>query len=211
MKLSRLWLSAVGLALFTACAGPVADEGAVDDGAAPAAVAAPEADVGWITLLDGSTVEGWNTVGDANWTVGDGFVEATGGMGYLVSPQSYRDFELRVEFWVDAVANSGVFIRCSDPTAISDTTAYEVNIYDMRPDQTYRTGSIVNFASPPEVIDAAGQWNTFEIRAEGSHLVVVFNGVETVNVEDMTYDEGPIGLQYGAGIVRFRNVEIRPL
>lgn len=173
---------------------------------------APQAEEpGWITLLDGTTLEGWDMSGDANWHVGDGFVEATSGFGYLVSPESYRDFELHVEFWVNDLANSGVFLRCSDTANISDMTAYEVNIYDTREDQTYRTGAIVNFSPPSEVINAAGQWNTFDISAEGEHLTVVFNGTETVNIEDATYAEGPIALQYGAGIVRFRNVRIRPL
>ena len=174
--------------------------------------AAEAADDGWVTLLDGSTLDGWDLAGEASWTVGDGFVEATsGGTGFLVTPRSYSDFELRVEFWVNNIANSGVFFRCSDPTQIGDRTAYEANIYDTRPDQTGRTGAIVNFAPPSEVIDAGGHWNTFEIRAEGSQLVVVMNGVEMVDIEDTTYAEGPIGLQYGAGIVRFRNVEIREL
>ncbi len=54
--------------------------------------------------------------------------------------------------------------------------AYEVNIYDKRPDPVYRTGGIVNVASPMAQIDAAGQWNTYEITAEGSRLVVKLNG-----------------------------------
>ena len=69
----------------------------------------------------------------------------------------------------------------------------------------------MNFAPPSESIDAGGQWNTFEIRADGTNLVVTYNGVETVNIEDETYQDGPIGLQYGSGIVKFRNVQIRPL
>lgn len=174
-------------------------------------VMAPETESGWITLLDGTTLEGWNAIGDASWTLGDGFVEATSGFGYLVSPEIYRDFELKVEFWVNDLGNSGVFVRCSDPTEIDDMNAYEVNIFDTREDQTYRTGSIVNIAPPSASIDTGGQWNSYEIRAQGERLVVVLNGTETVNVEDGTYSEGPIALQYGAGIVRFRNVQIRPL
>jgi hypothetical protein len=194
---------------LVACAGDMTEDGAVEEVATDALAAAAD---GWTMLLDGSTLDGWDVVGDSNWTVGDGFVEATsGGIGYLVTPVSYGDFELRVEFWVNNIANSGVFIRCADPAEIGDTSAYEVNIYDTRPDQTGRTGSIVNFAPPSEVIDAGGQWNTFEIRAEGEQLVVVMNGTETVNFEDSTYAEGPIALQYGAGIVRFRNVQIREL
>jgi S-formylglutathione hydrolase FrmB len=58
---------------------------------------------------------------------------------------------------------------------------------------------------------AAGKWNTFDITAEGTHLVVVMNGVKTVDTNDSKYAEGPIALQHGAGTVRFRNVRVRPI
>jgi 3-keto-disaccharide hydrolase len=166
---------------------------------------------GWVTLLDGTTLNGWNTTGNANWKVVDGAVEASTGNGMLVTPASYANFELSVEFWVDAPANSGVFIRCSDPATINQNNAYEVNIYDTRPDQTYATGAIVEVSPPAMPMKAAGKWNTFEIRAEGNHLTVSMNGTKTVDVRNDKYSRGPIGLQYGAGVVKFRSVKIRTL
>jgi len=166
---------------------------------------------GWTTLLDGTTLSGWNTIGNANWKVADGAVEASSGNGMLVTPVSYANFELTVEVWVDAPANSGVFIRCSNPTTINQGNAYEVNIYDARPDQTYATGAIVEVAPPLVPMKAGGKWNTLEIRAEGNHLTVVMNGTKTVDVMNSKYASGPIGLQYGAGVVRFRSVKIRTL
>ena len=51
-----------------------------------------------------------------------------------------------------------------------------------------------------------------EISARGPVLSVVFNGVATVDdVRDAAHAEGPIALQYGAGTVRFRRVEIREI
>jgi hypothetical protein len=39
---------------------------------------------------------------------------------------------------------------------------------------------------------------------------VVFNGQKTVDaVRDAAHAEGPIALQYGAGVVTFRVVEVR--
>jgi Domain of Unknown Function (DUF1080) len=61
----------------------------------------------------------WNQIGDANWKLADGIVAADKGNGFLVSKNSYGDFQLRAEFWVDADANSGIFIRCSDPTKVT--------------------------------------------------------------------------------------------
>jgi 3-keto-disaccharide hydrolase len=170
---------------------------------------------GWITLFDGKNLEHWNRLGEANWTVTDGVVQvdkkAGEGSAFLVSKDSYTDFQLKVEFWVDPVANSGVFIRCTDPQKITSGTAYEVNIFDTRPDPSYGTGAIVNVAKIDPMPKAGGKWNAFEITAKGPQLSVVLNGTKTVDVRDSQFAKGPIALQYGAGVVKFRKVEIKPL
>jgi hypothetical protein len=173
--------------------------------------ASARAQSGWQTLFDGSSLDAFNQIGNANWQLGDGAVSATSGSGFLVTKQSYANFELTLEFWVDEPANSGVFLRCSDPTNVVDTNCYEVNIFDTRPDQTYRTGGIVHIAAPSSVIMTGGKWNSYRIRAEGTRLRVELNGTQTVDVRDEQFSRGPIALQYGAGTVGFRNVRIRAL
>ena len=42
-------------------------------------------------------------------------------------------------------------------------------------------------------------------------LVLVLNGVKTVDVEDAKLASGPIALQWGRGTIKFRKVEIQPL
>jgi len=130
---------------------------------------------------------------------------------YLWTEETYDDFILDLEFKVPERANSGIFIRCQDPMAITDTSCYEVNIYDTRADQTYRTGGIVNLVAPAEFVYTGGQWNRYQITANGNRLQVVLNGRNMVDIEDSQYASGPIGLQYGSGTVRFRNVRLRPL
>jgi len=171
--------------------------------------AAGQAAGGWTMLFNGSNLNAFNPIGNANWKVADGVVEANSGTGFLVTKSSYGDFELKLEFWVDDAANSGVFIRCSNPQMIDANNAYEVNIYDKRPDQSYRTGGIVDVAKPLSVINTDGKWNTYEITARGPRMIVTLNGTRTVDVENSKLARGPIALQYGAGIVKFRNVQIR--
>ena len=67
-------------------------------------------------LFNGEDLEGWNKVGDAEWRIRDGVLMADdeGGTTYLYTEESYDDFLLTLEFWVNDPANSGVFIRCSD-------------------------------------------------------------------------------------------------
>jgi hypothetical protein len=164
-------------------------------------------------LFDGRSLAGWNPVGDANWGVTDGAIVAdTGAVSFLVSRDSYRDFDLRAEFWVSADANSGIFIRCSDRTGITSANAYEVNIFDTRPDPTYGTGAIVDVAKVSPMPKAGGQWNTMLIEARGDRFTVRFNDRKTVDAaRDGKHAAGPIALQYGAGVVKFRKIEIRPL
>jgi hypothetical protein len=160
------------------------------------------------------SLDGWNQVGSSKWRIENGEIVATeGGNGTLVTQDSFANVHVYVEFFVDAgTTNSGVFLRASKPDRVSDTTSYEINIYDARPDQSGRTGAIVGIAKPSQVINAAGRWNTYDITARGDHIVIVLNGVTTVDVHDSTYANGPIALQYGgSGEVRFRNIKIERL
>jgi hypothetical protein len=173
---------------------------------------------GWVTLFDGKNLDNWNKIGDANWTLADGAVTADKGSGFLVTKNSYGDFELRAEFWVDDDANSGIFIRCTDPDKVTGTNAYEVNIFDKRPDPTYGTGAIVNVAKVEPMPKAGGKWNVYDITAKGPEFTVILNGQKTVDgAKDAKFANGRIALQYGEGavkgkgVVKFRKVEIRPL
>jgi hypothetical protein len=152
-----------------------------------------QGDAGWITLLDGSnpkTLENWNRIGDANWRAEDGAIVADKGKGgHLVSKNSYKDFQIRAEFWADHTTNSGIFFRVSDPKQIGSKTAYEANIYDQRPGQEYSTGAIVDVAKVSPIPKAGGKWNTFEITAKGSNLTVVLNGTKTADVQHRQFTE----------------------
>jgi hypothetical protein len=177
---------------------------------------------GWITLLDGAnpkSLDNWNRIGDANWRAEDGAIVADKGKGgHLVSKNSFRDFQLRAEFWADHTTNSGIFFRVSDPKAIGSKTAYEANIYDQRPEPEYGTGAIVNVSKVSPMPKAGGKWNTIEITAKGSHLTVVLNGTKTADAQHGQFAEGPISLQFSnpekgaaAGAIKWRTVQIKPL
>jgi hypothetical protein len=178
---------------------------------------------GWVTLFDGKNLDDWNKIGDANWRIEDGSVVADKGNGFLVSKNTYGDFQLRAEFWIDDVANSGIFIRCTNPEKIGGA-AYEVNIWDARPVQEYGTGAIVDVAKVNPMPRAAGKWNVYEITAKGSTFTVTLNGQKTVDgAQDTKFANGRIALQHGLGLkddkgvasdkgtVKFRKVEIKPL
>jgi Domain of Unknown Function (DUF1080) len=133
-------------------------------------------------------------------------------IAYLVSKVPYKDFQIYAEFWVDEEANSGIFIRCEKSGSIDGKSCYEVNVFDKRPDPSYGTGAIVDTAKVDPMPHAAGKWNTYEITAQGPHLVAILNGQKTADVQDSKHlNAGPIALQYGSGVVKFRLVKIKAL
>lgn len=168
---------------------------------------------GWIRLFDGETLFGFAPRGDAEWYVEDGVIRhrPDKGAGMLCTTTEFADYQLKVEFWIDAQANSGVFLRCPVSGDITANNSYEVNIYD--PHEKWPTGSINEVARVKRAPATVGKWNTYEITAEGNHLVVRLNGEVTVDVRDDKYARGPIALQQfnGKGEVRFRGVRLKPL
>jgi hypothetical protein len=172
----------------------------------------------WTTVIDGASgLENFDRFREANWTAKDGAIQADRGgkePAYLVSKQSYTNFEMHVEFWASDNANSGVFLRCQNRQNVGDETCYEANIFDQRPDPSYATGAIVKVAPVPKDFErAGGKWNSFDITAQGNHLTLVMNGKKTVDVVSprTTMLSGPFGLQWGQGTIKFRKVQIREL
>ena len=176
---------------------------------------------GWTTLLDGTprSMDNFYPSGaPANWRSVDGVIQADKGTGkgssHLVTKNSYRDFQIWAEFWSADNTNSGIFIRITNPKEIGSKNSYEVNIYDQRKDPSYGTGAIVNFAKVDPMPKAGGKWNTFLITARGDNLIVVLNGVQTANIRNAQFKEGPFSLQYGggdSGAIKWRKVMVRPL
>ena len=171
----------------------------------------------WVTLIDGEKgLENFTRLGDANWLAMHGAIQGDRmnsgkGTAHLVTKNSYKDFQIYAEFWADEDANSGIFIRATNPKDIGSKNSYEVNIYDKRPGPEYGTGAIVNFAKVNPMPKAAGKWNTFLITANGSRLTVVMNGVVTADIEEKSFAAGPFSLQYGSGIIKWRKVMVRSL
>lgn len=183
---------------------------------------------GWVTLIDGEKgLENFDRLGDANWRAEAGAIVADKGKGssHLVTKGTYKDFEIVAEFWADTSTNSGIFLRAADPKKVGADSAYEVNIYDLRPGQEYATGAIVDFAKVPVPIvhlagdgKGGGKWNTFKITAQGTTITVDFNGVRTVTLQDSKFASGPFTLQFAngpkdapGGPIKWRKVMVKAL
>ncbi|MEE2790199.1 MAG: family 16 glycoside hydrolase, partial [Acidobacteriota bacterium] len=47
-----------------------------------------QSDREWTTLFDGSSLDGWNVLGDGTWEIVDGAVQGDGEPGFLVTAES---------------------------------------------------------------------------------------------------------------------------
>ena len=177
---------------------------------------------GWTTLVDGAKgKENFTAISNANWGAEAGAIVADKAKdaSYLISKESYKDFQTRAEFWADHTTKSGIFIRLSKTEEVTAANSYEVNIFDQHPDPLYGTGAIVDvakFAQP--MPKGGGKWNSFLITAKGPRMIVEFNGVQTVNVEHGKFASAPFAPQFGNGVTdapggatKWRKVETRAL
>ena len=213
-----------------------------------------EREAGWRLLFDGETTAGWRGYGqeafpDTGWAVIDGalVVGATATDpdvaigGDIVTTESFTDFDLRFEFMLSEVANSGVLYRVIEEEGaaiwynapeyqVLDDTAYiEMGTMDMH---THLTGDNYDLhASGEKTLRGPGEWNEGRIRVQNNLVEHWLNGTKTVEyelgspewealVEASKFapyprygraESGPIGLQDHGRNVWFRNIRILPL
>jgi len=164
-------------------------------------------------LLFEENVNDWYKMGDASWSfVNNELIgRLDSGSGFVITQKAYKDFELTVEFKPDSTINSGVFVRCVRKE-ISATECYEINIWDLHPNQDYRTGAIVTRSEPLAQVETLNKWNTYKINVNGNRIQAYVNGVLTADLTDDGLVEGYIALQAaGTGEIRFRNVMVKQL
>ncbi len=163
-------------------------------------------------LFEEASVD-WFLSGDAQWKFASDVLVGTiqSGSGMVMTKRKYTDFVLNLEFKPDSTINSGIFIHCANKE-LSATDCYEINIWDLHPNQENRTGAIVGRLRPLAHVVTLNKWNSYEIKIQKDHIQVWINGVLTADLYDQNLKDGYIALQAaGSGEIRFRNVGIRNL
>ena len=165
---------------------------------------------GWRLLFDGETTDGWRGYNreefpDTGWAVVDGalVVGATATDpdvpigGDIVTTEAFTDFDLKFDFMLSEVANSGVLYRVieeegaeiwhnapeyqvlDDPAYIAASEA--PGSMDMN---THLTGDNYDLHSAGEkTLHGPGQWNTARIRVANNHVEHWLNGTRTVEYQ----------------------------
>ncbi len=155
----------------------------------------------------------WVMEGNAQWNFTKEALEgvASGTEGFVMTKNTYENFQLELEFYPDSTINSGVFVRCK-MMALDASDCHEMNIWDLHPNQEFRTGAIVTKAIPRAQVNTLNKWNTYKIRCTDKQVNVWVNDTLTAAFEDGILGSGHIGLQAaGNGTIKFRNIAIQEL
>jgi hypothetical protein len=71
-------------------------------------------------------------------------------------------------------------------------------------------GRLAVKASPTKIIP--GQWNRYEIRAEGDHFVIVLNGNMVLDAHDSKHASGVVAFQCQKdNRIEFRGIKLLPI
>ncbi len=181
----------------------------------------------WKPLFNEQDLEGWKILGgDGMYEIkGNEIVGLTKGRAntFLATENTYGDFILELEVWVDFRMNSGIQFRSAqnesgrvfgyqaeiDPSV----RAYSGGLYDEgRRDWLYP----LSLNDKGRRAFKGGKWNKYRIEAYGTSLRIWVNDICTAYVEDDASASGFIALQvHGVGSeeeegrkVKWRNINI---
>jgi len=195
---------------------------------AVAGASAAENEEGFVPLFNGKNLDGWK--GDEKlWHAEDGvLVGKSPGIKYndfLCTEKTYGDFVLRfdVRLRPDS-ANSGVQFRSKPVPNSHEVAGYQADIAAGWWGKLYDEARRRKVLAGPDAeaikkIVKPGEWNAYEVRAEGPHVVLKVNGTTTVDYTEpeppeKIAREGIIAVQlHGGGplTVEFRNLRIKEL
>ena len=187
---------------------------------------------GYTLLFNGKNLDGWD--GDpALWSVEDGAIVGSSDRHpftvntFLVyKKRNFSNFILRGDIKLRN-HNSGIQFRSelfpgpgwivagyqADASDVGDHSAWG-NLYEERGRGRNIMKSQDEGWLKAKPVFHKGDWNSYEILAEGPHIRLTFNGVVTIDTQDTKASTGVIALQMHMGElmrVDFRNLKIRIL
>jgi hypothetical protein len=211
------------------------------EGQAANTLTAEEQKAGWKLLFNGKSLDGWKGFKGApvgpGWKAVDGTLHREAAGGDLLTADEYGDFELSLEWKVEAGGNSGIFFRSINDGDAAWWSGPEFQILDNsvhRDGKNPLTSAGANYAVHAPVRDVTkpvGQWNSVRLVVRGAHVEHWMNGVKLLEYELWSPDwdarvkaskfgkipmygrarRGHIVLQDHGDPVWFRNVKVRAL
>lgn len=185
---------------------------------------------GTVSLFDGKTFAGWEGDITKAFRIEDGVIvggnlnEPMPRNEFLCTTESYKDFELNLQFKVVGEGtNSGVQFRSKRIPDHHEVIGYQADLGD-----PHWWGSIYDESRRNRLLASSDMgevnqvlrrddWNNYRIRCEGKRIRIWINGTQTVDFtegDEGIADRGIIGLQIHSGPpgeARFKDITIREL
>lgn len=117
----------------------------------------------WVSLFNGTSLEGWERVGNESsvWEVQEGAIQGSGEASMLVNTTGpYKNFRYRAEVKINDKGNSGLYFRTTRKPGFSD--GYEAQIDSTHTDPI-RTGSLYGFCHVYQQHVKPDTWFTYEL------------------------------------------------
>ncbi|MGH9431119.1 MAG: 3-keto-disaccharide hydrolase [Terriglobia bacterium] len=198
---------------------------------APASLAAKT--TGWINIFPLPSFKAWTRVAippdralnpKSQWSVDAAHhtivCAGNGGHEWLRYDRELGDFMFHVDWRLTRVEgaknyNSGVFVRNS----ADGRTWYQAQVGSASGGYLFGdnpvNGKLVRFNLESMLtgnrVKKAGDWNTYDIRCQGSKITVVVNGTKTSEFERCANPKGYLGLEAEGSRMEFRNLRIKIL
>ncbi len=182
-------------------------------------------------LFDGATFDGWQGNTNEVWSIENGVIVGGSLDGnphneYLATKKSYKNFHLKLDYKLigtEGFVNGGIQFRSKwlDNTT-RNISGYQADIghgfsgfiYDEHRRNKFLAEGNIDFISK---VEKPGQWNTYEIIADGDLILLFINGqkVSVFRENDDSMDHsGLIALQIHGDCkaqISFRNIFIKEL
>ncbi|MGV3531599.1 MAG: 3-keto-disaccharide hydrolase [Chthoniobacteraceae bacterium] len=170
---------------------------------------------GWKLLFDGSSTEGWVSLGkdafpSSGWSVKDGTLSLAKGPGGgdIVTAEQFTDYEFRWEWRAAPGANGGVKYNLVDPKKAIGCE-YQL-IDDLAHPDSSKVGPVRQTASlydvlPPaadKVLKPAGEWNQSLLMVKGNQVEHWLNGKQV-----LAYELGSDALKEKIAKSKFKDVK----
>lgn len=188
---------------------------------------------GWADILPPADLQGWYRVpvpptgklGRDQWHVDAEkhvlICDGDGGHDMLLFNQEIGDAIFHFEFCYTRIEgktgyNSGGYVRNSKDGAIWHQAQFgdakDGYLFGVTPIADGKT-KFFNLAKQVKDmrVKPAGEWNTFEVTARGSTLVLWVNGAVTCQFDGCGLPRGFVGLEGEGYRIEFRNLKVKPL
>jgi hypothetical protein len=134
---------------------------------------------GWISLFDGTSLDGWQANKPGTFSVEDGSIKVAGATAHLfyegpVMNHDFKNFEFRSRVMTRPGSNSGIYFHTEYQEKGFPDKGFEVQVNNSHTDWK-RTGGLYDIRDVREVYVKDDVWFTEYIRVEGKHVIIKIN------------------------------------